>query len=796
MDLIAASYNNIGPFKDQTITVNFHPWKYLIKAPIWSGKSFLFFDGPFYALYKYSTRQMLHRTSTNWFIHLLFEHEGQYWLIERTLKPTKAWGESTQSRLYTYTPSNPDQTVIDPLSDAGYKDIIIKWVDIKQVIQSQLEEIQFTNQKELDSHLGDLLPPQEVALSIHFLMQDAENVFELQPAQRVQVFKHLFGLVGIDHAKEIISTKRKELQTTIKVKGDTEQSSIKLRTAITTVVTLLNGLESITQIPKEIVEVIQKIITQSFFSDIKLIQENIQIEQFSIEDIDQSLFDHLQTEVDNYKAMAAGLQGKLDQLEQTLASGESDVASLRTQIVWHEREFDQLSFLLEKIDSTKIQALKKQKQDLEVQLKQTGNSFDSKIFEKNWHVVTTLESASLLIKKLKIDWEWYNENIKRLEREISDLKNRDKEDNENITQYEERLKVLLKNQEEGKFHCDLDHEHCHYVKSIIEKEWDLSEQESIKNKISNIVSKIADRKKRIVEIQSEVESINLKKTNLIALFEAVNRKQLETDASSYSNIQQKISLLNDELTKLEHEIEQQATAKEKQSKLQATIEAKQEQLEQITAKQWTSKELLQQYRDQVSNLQLDQIVRVEKWAALLQASLSQIASLIHIHKENQLVIKQLQEQEQMAKELYTIFSKELMVVVLQDFLPVLEQVINENLAKMVDYEIRFTVPEATDEKMELDITVIDQHGEREVKSLSGGQKAIIKIAWILAVSVLMKSKFLLLDETITSMDVFTIAKVADVLEDFVKSKQMKFYVVTHSPQIQEMTIWDRTVEVV
>ena len=164
-------------------------------------------------------------------------------------------------------------------------------------------------------------------------MQDAENVFELQPAQRVQVFKHLFGLVGIDHAKEIISTKRKELQTTIKVKGDTEQSSIKLRTGIATVVTLLNGLESITQIPKEIVEVIQKIITQSFFSDIKLIQENIQIEQFSIEDIDQSLFDHLQTEVDNYKAMAAGLQGKLDQLEQTLASGESDVASLRTQIV-------------------------------------------------------------------------------------------------------------------------------------------------------------------------------------------------------------------------------------------------------------------------------------------------------------------------------------------------------------------------------------------------------------------------------------------------------------------------------
>lgn len=179
----------------------------------------------------------------------------------------------------------------------------------------------------------------------------------------------------------------------------------------------------------------------------------------------------------------------------------------------------------------------------------------------------------------------------------------------------------------------------------------------------------------------------------------------------------------------------------------------------------------------------------------LQTTLSQVDNLVTTHKENQLIIKQLQEQEQLAKDLYGIFSKELMVVVLQDFLPVLEQVINENLAKMVDYEIRFVLPDTTEEKMELDIIVVDHHGEREVKSLSGGQKAIIKIAWILAVSVLMKSKFLLLDETITSMDIFTIAKVADVLEEFVKSKQMKFYVVTHSPQIQEMTIWDKTVEV-
>ena len=53
---------------------------------------------------------------------------------------------------------------------------------------------------------------------------------------------------------------------------------------------------------------------------------------------------------------------------------------------------------------------------------------------------------------------------------------------------------------------------------------------------------------------------------------------------------------------------------------------------------------------------------------------------------------------------------------------------------------------------------------------------------------------MLLDETITSMDNMTIAKVADLLEDFVRQQALKFFVVTHSPQIQQMDIWDDRVE--
>jgi len=85
VDLLAISYQNIWPFKDKIINIFFDKGKFLIKAPIGSGKSFLFFDGPVYALYKNTGRNVLNVDSKNWFIKLLFEINGQKYLIVRNL---------------------------------------------------------------------------------------------------------------------------------------------------------------------------------------------------------------------------------------------------------------------------------------------------------------------------------------------------------------------------------------------------------------------------------------------------------------------------------------------------------------------------------------------------------------------------------------------------------------------------------------------------------------------------------------------------------------------------------------
>lgn len=66
---------------------------------------------------------------------------------------------------------------------------------------------------------------------------------------------------------------------------------------------------------------------------------------------------------------------------------------------------------------------------------------------------------------------------------------------------------------------------------------------------------------------------------------------------------------------------------------------------------------------------------------------------------------------------------------------------------------------------------------------------------MLAISSYINSPILFLDETINNLDTDTVGKVADMLEDFVKQREMKFYTITHSQQIQQMDIWDKIIEI-
>ncbi len=61
-------------------------------------------------------------------------------------------------------------------------------------------------------------------------MQDAQNIFEMQPAERLEVLKNVFGLLGIDESKELIKDKRNEVKYQIKAYQDTSRYEEKMKT--------------------------------------------------------------------------------------------------------------------------------------------------------------------------------------------------------------------------------------------------------------------------------------------------------------------------------------------------------------------------------------------------------------------------------------------------------------------------------------------------------------------------------------------------------------------------------------
>jgi len=180
-------------------------------------------------------------------------------------------------------------------------------------------------------------------------------------------------------------------------------------------------------------------------------------------------------------------------------------------------------------------------------------------------------------------------------------------------------------------------------------------------------------------------------------------------------------------------------------------------------------------------------------ANILQ-TITNLEQLITDATETKHKIKDLQQQEKLLGNLYTILSKELLFLALDEYLPILSEIINSFLIQVVDYQISMKITETT-EKLELEAKIYDEKGEREVKSLSGGQRTILKLVRMLAISSYLQTPLLFLDETINNLDIDTVGKVSEMLNNFVKQRTMKFYTVTHNTEIQEMDIWDTVIEI-
>lgn|GEM_PF-5178474 len=87
-----------------------------------------------------------------------------------------------------------------------------------------------------------------------------------------------------------------------------------------------------------------------------------------------------------------------------------------------------------------------------------------------------------------------------------------------------------------------------------------------------------------------------------------------------------------------------------------------------------------------------------------------LRQIISDFKTNQREVQQLQEQEKIVSDLYQIFAKELLLIVVQKNLPVLQDAMNSYLSQVVDYQLQMEIDKksANSDNIDLLVTIIDQ----------------------------------------------------------------------------------------
>lgn len=830
LNLIAISYKNIGPFQDKTLSIFFNSGKILIKAPIGTGKSFLFFDGPIYGLYKYSNRHILNTKSKEGFIKLIVEVNNVNYLIIRNIKKSKV-KESCESKVYTLEGTLPDFTTHAPLE---------KDIDIEELIHQQngikRDEITFKNETDLQQNLQTFLPPREVIMNTIFLMQDSDNIFELTPLDRLTILKNVFNLMGIDDAKDILADKKREIRYKIKATTDISKYDEKLKTNIQNYLTTFD-------ITKELLhDAIATTAYQHFFDERKMIQEKIQITDFSLTDFPDDREKNLHDHIELRKSQEQKLQHQLETIQKNITDEQKKIKELQ----WTEKELtigiSTLQKKIESIDEKQIEALKKKKTEMiseqnniEDQLPKTTlrNFIKQWMFEteikKEWDI--TILNSYFLTQNIINEGKKLSETAKNIQLQIQNeeliakneaekIATQKKHIEEKIHDQESQIKNIMNTLEEleknieaqATFACEKIQSPCPFIKVINKKTFDQLDQQK-----KWFLDQKEQREMTIKRLQTEMESLNvseqkkdekkiqeLKKQqkesektieDIKDFLNDIQYKTIEKSYAEYTNYDKEIKEADKKISALEQEMKQ---TEEWKSQLQKAIIQTESIEKQITETMNAIAEKEQEWKKlelEKEKMDTSTTARLEKNHIAMKQYHHDIQQLVDDFKEHQLERKKLEEQETILGNLYTIFSKELLLLVLQDHLPVLNDIINSYLSQIVDYQINLQLNKSDAEKVELEAKVLDAKGERDTKSLSWWQRIILKLIRMLAISSYINSPILFLDETINNLDADTVGKVADMLEDFVKQRAIKFYTITHSQQIQQMDIRDQTVEI-
>ena len=838
LDLIAITYENIWPFKDQKLSLFFKEGNFLVKAPIGTGKSFLFFDGPSFALYKSSWRNILNIQSKTGTVKLLFKTEGQVYLIIRRLKQGKS-KDSTSSQLFSC-----ECTETQLLEILQTRALIEKSLDIEDELRAHhiiLEEIVFKNETDLQQQLTSLLPPQEVFESTIFLLQDAENIFEMQPSQRLEVLKHVFWLLGIDESKEIVRERRTAVKYQIRSYQESTPYEQKFLSLLQGMLQHYKTLQTLPTAQPFLGE------ERKIFEELEMMGEKLSIQNFSLDSQLKSFVPRLQKAVTEKQA-------ELSQKQAIFSVRSEQENKLKKQMLTHQATITQnndqiskLDKLLSEIKIEEITSYKQQRENILLQQQKQEAIPELSLISSFYHeqkVYLGLQprrdfslwwSRNFIQELFQLGIHFKQEHELLLQKKEAEIQNQQRV----RSQLQEQLKVLteqelfyqgqvkslaerleqfdLQTNQDAKFDCWEIGKPCPFVRLINqqhflqrekEKNQIIQEQEALSQKIAmlNLSKKKQELEQAIKASENTTASQEIQKNLTDQMEENQNKRELlrkflqSFDYKAFETTVGQRETLNTSLKEIERKLQ------EKENSLAHRDQYQQEKIWLLTVNEQLmlqtssiEKEIatlsgeLQTLKNALQEAPQSEWLEILQVLENYQSKYQQLEVLLWERNDLQVKIKTLEQEEKLLWVLYTVLNRDLLLFVLSEYLPILSEIINSYLSTVVSYILNIRLKEES-EKLELETKILDEKGEREVKSLSGGQRTILKLVRMLAISSYLKTEMLFLDETVNNLDVETVGKVAQLLDGFVKQRQMKFYVITHNTEIQWMSIWNQIIE--
>lgn len=800
MEIVSLQYTNIGPFRDQSVEIFPQAGNYSIQAPIGSGKSFLFFDWPLFALYRNSHRLMLNNLSETGEVVIEFREAWQQYRVQRRLKKTKT-GETVQSQLRSQAPKARNST--PPILQIGaIKDFHLDpWY----------QKIDLKNEKDIQALLDSILPSKEVFQATYFLMQDSQNIFEATPKERLEIFKHVFGLLGIDELKETIAEKRRELNSLIKVRGDDSLFEEKFQSWHRRLLSLWEKIAHY----HDLLLGEDREERKQFIAEQQLLADKLRIEQFRLPRSAnyEKIFKNLQTQTEQYYAQQTTLQvhkTNYQHSQEALHNSQQALKQLKTRI-------STLEWTLQKQNHSALETKEKEIQATQEELDKLWTEQDK---QKTKQLITSQTKGEHLWMEDYFDTHSNEWSLAEVSKFIDQLIMAGKEKNTALEYIDQKAKDYLSRlQSLEKRLQDWNPALEEYLKFSRKKVEEVNKildtfdrRQEVINKLDDLIEKStilagSYDKQLVRELQtlqveyteflknSQQEKLQFERKALWRLLQELNWKTLQTRAEKETDLQRALTRQTQELSSLRQA--QEAQIKQKTQLEELRQQLKEQERESMHLEK-TLKETEQKYNKVQTQLWkttgLDELKHQQSAFEGFQVAEQSLKELLANYKDNALIIQQTKEKEKKLANLYTIFSKELLLLVVQNNLPKIEDLMNAYLSQVVDYELRMSVDKRslTSENLELQVIAVDEYGEREVKSLSGGQKVILKLVWMIAVSFVVDAPLLFLDETINNLDEETVSKVATILTSFVESKwkDFQFYVVSHDEQIQNLGIWD------